>query len=97
MMRGVSTMALTAAIALAGCAHAGEQTGAAQPGRCDAQPVAGLVGQQADAVIAQAQKLSGAATVRRYTTGDMLTMDFREDRLNVETDASGKVVKLSCG
>ena len=65
--------------------------------KCDANAAQGLVGRPADASVAEAQRLSGAATVRRYRTGDAVTMDFRADRLNVETDAAGAIVKLSCG
>ena len=65
--------------------------------QCDANPAQGLVGRPADNSVAKAQRLSGAGTVRRYRTGDAVTMDFRADRLNVETDAAGTIVKLSCG
>ena len=70
----------------------------AAPGtKCDANAAQGLIGRPADASAAEAQRLSGAGTVRRYRTGDAVTMDFRADRLNVETDAAGAIVKLSCG
>jgi hypothetical protein len=65
--------------------------------RCDANAAQQFVGQPADAVVAEAQRLSGAQMVRRYTTGDMLTRDYRVERLNVEVDAGGKVVKIYCG
>jgi len=92
-------------VVLAGCAPkmaapvaATPAAGAEAPGtRCDAGVAAALVGRQADASVAEAQRLSGARTVRRYATGDALTMDYRADRLNVETDARGTIVKLSCG
>lgn len=72
--------------------------GSAAPGtQCDANALGALVGQPAEAVVVKAQQQSGAKTVRRYETGAMLTMDFRADRLNIETDAAGKVVKFSCG
>ncbi|TCP37474.1 I78 family peptidase inhibitor [Sphingomonas sp. BK235] len=92
-------------IALAGCAPKAAAPVAAPPvaggevpgTRCDAGAAAALVGRAANASAAEAQRLSGARTVRRYATGDALTMDYRADRLNVETDARGTIVKLSCG
>lgn len=92
-------------VVLAGCAPrvgalvaAMPAGGAEAPGtRCDAGAAAALVGRAADASLAEAQRLSGARTVRRYATGDAVTMDYRADRLNVETDAGGTIVKLSCG
>ncbi|WP_294267477.1 I78 family peptidase inhibitor [uncultured Sphingomonas sp.] len=66
--------------------------------QCDATPVQNLIGQPDDpATVDRAKAASGARTVRRYETGSALTMDFRPDRLNVEVDAGGKIVKLSCG
>lgn len=65
--------------------------------RCDANAVQGLVGRTGAEIEAEAQRASGAATVRRYGPGAMLTKDYRIDRLNIEEDASGRVVKISCG
>lgn len=65
--------------------------------KCDANAAMALIGRPADEATAEAQRLSGAGAVRRYRTGDPVTMDFRADRLNVETDAAGTIVKLSCG
>jgi Peptidase inhibitor I78 family len=32
-----------------------------------------------------------------YHSGDMLTMDFSETRLNIELDAQNRVVRAHCG
>ena len=95
-------VACIALVALAGCAPKPVSPVAATPtaggdARCDVSAATALVGRSADASLAEAQRLSGARTVRRYATGDALTMDYRADRLNVETDAGGTIVKLSCG
>ena len=87
---------LAVAVVLGGCAATGAPPGE-QPAMCDAAKVQQLVGQPADGATAEAQRLSGARDVRRYGPGAALTMDYRADRLNVETDAAGVIVKLSCG
>ncbi|PCD03049.1 hypothetical protein COC42_01070 [Sphingomonas spermidinifaciens] len=93
-------LAPIALIALAACAPTTEPATAdpATGAQCDATPVQALVGQAGDAATVDRAKVgSGARTVRRYATGSALTMDFRPDRLNVEVDGGGKIVKLSCG
>lgn len=84
------------ATALAGCATATGTPSALAA--CDAAAVQSLVGTPATAVVdAEVKRRAGAALVRRYATGAMLTMDYRADRLNIESDAAGTIVKLSCG
>jgi glutamine phosphoribosylpyrophosphate amidotransferase len=46
----------------------------------------------------EAMQLTGAKTVRQIQPGDMVTQDFREDRVTIETNpASGLVVRATCG
>lgn len=84
-------------VAAAACAPKPMGETPAATGKCDAAAVQGLVGQPVAAVRADAQRRSGAATVRVYRTGDAVTMDFREDRLNIETAPDGRIVALRCG
>jgi hypothetical protein len=107
MMRAMTVLAST--MALAACAQqpgAGPASASPAPGsvvaevpgaQCDANPAQALVGQRADKAGDEAKRLSGARLVRRYVTGAIVTMDFRADRLNIETDANGVIVKLTCG
>jgi len=66
--------------------------------KCDAGPAQGLVGQAATTELgAEALRLTGAQRLRWIRPGDAVTMDYREDRLNVHLDAQGRVQRLSCG
>lgn len=50
-----------------------------------------------DAIQEDARKATGAATVRAIGPDDMVTMDFREDRLNIRVDAQRKILSFDCG
>ena len=66
--------------------------------RCDAAKAQHLVGRPADAALgAEAQRLTGARAVRWIRPGDMVTMDYREDRLNIELDERHRVNRVRCG
>jgi len=94
-----------AAFAMAACTHA-ESTPppahAAPPpasgGECNAEPAQALVGRQSSpALAAEAQRLSGAQVWRWLRPGEIVTMEFRADRLNLHLDAQGKVERINCG
>ncbi len=85
---------ILATLALAACATT---DGAATIAKCDAARLQDLVGKPLAAHEGEAKARAGAAVVRSYATGAALTMDYREDRLNIETDTAGTIVKLSCG
>jgi hypothetical protein len=66
--------------------------------RCDASGAQNLVGQQATQGLgARALELTGARTIRWIRPGDVVTMDYREDRLNIHLDGRGRVERLTCG
>lgn len=57
-----------------------------------------FVGQPASQDVAfNMLRASGAKTIRWVAPGQMVTMEFREDRLTVRTDASNKIASASCG
>jgi hypothetical protein len=90
---------LPAVFALAACASqpAADAT-TASPGLCNADAAQSHVGKPAtDANIEAAFKASGAKTMRSIKPGQAVTMDYREDRLNVHQDASGNIERISCG
>jgi hypothetical protein len=92
---------LAITLATAACAAAPEPVvhGAGASGaRCDAAPVQDLIGRApSPALGADAVRRSHSRVVRWIRPGDRVTMDFREDRLDIYLDTSGKVERLTCG
>lgn len=65
---------------------------------CNAAAVQGLVGrQESSELAAEAQRLSGARAVRVLRPGQMITMEYRADRLNIRIDTRQKVLAMTCG
>lgn len=94
--------ALAAFLFLSGCTTvaAEEQPVPAQAtgGTCNAAPAQGLIGRPSSPELgAEAQRLTGAARMRWTRPGQMVTMDYREDRLNIDLDEQGRVTGLRCG
>jgi hypothetical protein len=47
---------------------------------------------------AEAKRLTGATIVRQINPGDAVTMDFRQERITIETDRkTGRIVRAYCG
>jgi hypothetical protein len=66
--------------------------------RCEAGKGQGLVGQAATAQLgARALELTGARTLRWIRPGDIVTMDYRTDRLNIDLDGGDRVAAIRCG
>jgi hypothetical protein len=83
-------------MALAACSPGGTMT-SQQQGPCNAEAAQGLVGKTKPTDEAAIQ-LTGAKTVRQIQPGDMVTQDFREDRVTIETDpATVLVTRATCG
>ncbi len=67
-------------------------------GRCNAAPAQKLVGRARSAAAgAEARRLSGAAIVRWIPEGTMVTMEYREDRINLHLNARRRIVRINCG
>jgi hypothetical protein len=85
----------------AGCAAAPPADGEAPPhagGSCDAAPAQKLIGRaRSSAAGAEARRLSGASALRWIPEGTMVTMEYREGRLNLHLDAHNKIVRINCG
>ena len=100
----VVMMAAAAACLVGGCKTMSDDdsvTNAAtedQRFACDATRVQALVGQNASQALgAEAVRGANARTMRWIRPGDMVTQDFRTDRLNVHLDDQNKVVRIVCG
>ncbi len=67
-------------------------------GTCNAAPAQGAKGKQATAsAVEQARVASGAAMARVLRDNQPVTLEFNGERLNLVTDASGKITAVRCG
>lgn len=65
---------------------------------CDAGAVQWMIGELPDdALVERARLAAGAASVRVIAEGMMVTQDYRDDRLNLDLDARGRVRAVRCG
>lgn len=65
---------------------------------CDADAASGFIGQAATAgVVEQARVAAGAAVARTLSPGEVVTMEFRGDRLNLMVDEANVVTGVRCG
>lgn len=104
-----TALPLAALALLAGCTSTGPfGTSSSQPvlgtstapvgGLCDAQPAQSFVGQNSTAkVVEDARVKSGANMARVLRPGQMITKEYSTQRLNLEVDATGRIVAVRCG
>ena len=65
---------------------------------CDAAAAQFAVGRSADATLEQqVRERSGARVVRLLRPGQMVTKEFRADRINLELDTGNRVTAVRCG
>lgn len=65
---------------------------------CDAGAVKWMIGELPDAALVErARRDAGAASARVIAEGMMVTQDYRDDRLNLDLDARGRVRAVRCG
>src|SRR5687768_15280055 len=94
---------LAAAIVLTGCTNS-STTGAQHPGTadCGASLLQDRIGEPVTGTSAQDARVGGRpvqsrGAVRIYQSGQPVTQDYSEFRLNLETDAAGNLVIATCG
>lgn len=82
----------TAVLCLSACVQPPPAT---PPGAdaCGAGALQGLVGQPSSVLAA----MTFPAPTRVITPGMAVTMDFREDRLNIEVNAAEAIARVFCG
>ena len=89
-----------AAMVLAGCVtvSATDQPQVAGAGSCSNEGLAQFTGRQASQQLgAEMLRVSGARTLQWINPGEMVTMDFRADRLRVHLTQQGQVERAICG
>jgi hypothetical protein len=68
-----------------------------RPGLCRQDAAQMLAGRQRVSD-RRAKRLTGASIVRQISPGDPITMDFRRERVTIETNsATGRIVRAYCG
>ncbi len=92
---------------LAGCSSTSESSDDAAQGspaadsghsRCDAAAAQFAVGKPASpTLLEQARTSARAQTARVLGPNDMVTLEYRSDRLNLNTDQAGRVGRVNCG
>jgi hypothetical protein len=67
-------------------------------GTCTDKGLDRLIGKKrSDKVAGEARRLSGAKLLRWIAPGMMVTMDYREDRLNLQLGTDGRIASAHCG
>ena len=96
-----SLVSLLAVVALSGCSTpnaAKEPVAEAGHSRCDAKAASFVIGQKASPeLLEQARAKAGAQNARFLKPDDMITLEYRSDRLNLNTDNSLVVTRVNCG
>lgn len=67
-------------------------------GQCNPAPAQTLVGQKATPQnVELARQRAGADMARVIPAGTSVTMEYREGRLNIYTDATNTITRIACG
>ncbi|QXH54899.1 I78 family peptidase inhibitor [Pseudomonas maumuensis] len=100
-----SLATLLVATVLAGCSTGGSSGSNSAPaaaagndGRCEASGADFAIGKPASAeLLEQARKASGSQMARILKPHDVITLEYRSERLNLNVDDKGVVTRVNCG
>ena len=91
-------IAAAALIATAACATTDDAAAPEPSYSCNADAVQDLIGRAPSSEIgADALARSNSRTLRWIRPGDAVTMDYRQDRLNISMGADGRIERINCG
>ncbi len=83
-------------LVMVGC-HSEAQAARVRAGVCNPAAAAALAGKN-EISDRKAKRLTGATIVRQIKPGQGVTMDYRQERITIETDdKTGKIVRAFCG
>jgi len=85
------------AAALSGCAPVAPLPGL-PTGECSVTGLGNLVGRDATpSLVERAKRRAGASLARILRPGQIVTMEYRNGRLNVNVDGRNRVQRFTCG
>jgi hypothetical protein len=100
----IATLATIAPLFMSACGNTtpagSEAASASTPAitRCNAAPAQFAVGRNVDAALeSDARARAGARTSRVLKPGQVVTMEFNAERLNLSVDDTGRVTRVNCG
>lgn len=92
---GALTLAVLTATACQGETQQAQASG--EPGLCRPEAADSLVG-RGRVTDAEAMQMTGATIVRQIRPGQGVTMDYRRERVTIETDPkTNKILRAMCG
>ncbi len=92
------SIAAAALLTTVACATTNDAAAPESVRHCNAEPVQNLIGRAPSSEVgADAVTRSNSYTLRWIRPGDAVTMDFREDRLNISIGEDGRIERINCG